>query len=113
MQVSRVDILRFQSPLQIEACRVFIFIFDPSPLLQGFLYVAIATLYNEYLCLLIDPILLTPGSHISNIQKDLIRGHISLNKLLESLVIMFHLNYFTRLSRRWRLLLFINRLLFF
>lgn len=89
-----IDVLCLEGPLQIEAWWLFVFILDPSSLLQGFLDVPVATLDDEYFGALVDSVLLSPCGHICNIQEDLVLGDVPLDKRLKGLVIRVYLHYF-------------------
>lgn len=98
-QIVMINVFSFESPLQIKATRIFVFIFDPASLFQGFFDVAVTTPNNEDFCIVWNPILFAPSRHICYVQENIGFWDVSLNEWLECLVIM--LNFDFRLFFSW------------
>ena len=73
-----VNLLSLQSPFQVEAWRLAVFVLHPSSLFESAFYITIATLDNENFGILFNPVLLLPLFEVSNFEEHLLNLHIAL-----------------------------------
>jgi hypothetical protein len=83
LQIILVDVLAFERVLQIEASGVSVLVLHPPSLLQCLLQVFVASNNNKDFSVFVDSVLLPPGGHVGDVQKNFVLRNVSLDEVLE------------------------------
>lgn len=104
LQIRVVDLLCLQTPLEIKAVGVEVFIFEPAPLQQCIPQVAVATRQDEHLLLMGDSVLFLVRGHVHDVVVDLGCGLVPVQESLVGLLVL--LDHLLGLpGRHWRKIL--------